>query len=133
MMTACTREKENNYLLWIFNIIKNYSFILYTNLKNIQIKVNIPFLYFAASNRWCRCFIVKHRPCSIFLGHFAVSTPTLFKVCRYFLDFTNVGPEWFLAKMRCAYCISLCNFVGDGIIIDREEMFAGATDTMSGV
>jgi hypothetical protein len=30
--------------------------VLYTNLKNIQIKVNIPFLYFVASNRRCQCF-----------------------------------------------------------------------------
>jgi hypothetical protein len=42
-------------LLWIIHIIKNDS------LKNIQIKVNIPFLYFAASNRQCRRFIVNHR------------------------------------------------------------------------
>ena len=26
---------------------------------NVQIKVNIPFLYFAAFNRQCRCFIVN--------------------------------------------------------------------------
>jgi len=30
--------------------------VLYTNFKNVQIKVNIPFLYFAASNCRCRCF-----------------------------------------------------------------------------
>ena len=40
---------------------------------NVQIKVNIPFLYFAAFNRQCRCFIVNHR-----VPFFSVSTPTFF-------------------------------------------------------
>ena len=42
--------------------------------------------------------------CLIFLGHFAVLTPTFFLFLRHFLDFTDVGPEWFLAKSRCACC-----------------------------
>ena len=46
MMTAYTPEKENNYLLWIIHIIKNDSFIYKSQEHtNVQIKVNIPFLY----------------------------------------------------------------------------------------
>jgi hypothetical protein len=57
MMTACTPEKENNYLLCIIHIIKNDSFIYKSQEHtNVQIKVNIPFLYFVASNRRCQCF-----------------------------------------------------------------------------
>jgi hypothetical protein len=42
MMTACTPEKENNYLLWIIHIIKNYSFIYKSQEHtNVQIKVNM--------------------------------------------------------------------------------------------
>jgi hypothetical protein len=41
-------------LLWIIHIIKNDSFIYKSQEHtNVQIKVNIPFLYFAASNRLC--------------------------------------------------------------------------------
>jgi hypothetical protein len=37
--------------------LKNDSFIYKSQEHtNVQIKVNIPFLYFAASNRQCRCF-----------------------------------------------------------------------------
>jgi hypothetical protein len=57
MMTASTPEKENNYLLWIIHIIKNDSFIYKSQEHtNVQINVNIPFLYFAAFNRRCQCF-----------------------------------------------------------------------------
>ena len=45
-MTAYTPEKETNYLLWIIHIIKNDSFIYkFQEHTNVQIKVNIPFLY----------------------------------------------------------------------------------------
>ena len=57
------------------------------------------------------CFILSNKSpttqCLIFLGHFAMSTPTFFKFHRHFLYFTNVGPVGFLAKTRCAYCT--CN------------------------
>jgi hypothetical protein len=57
MMTACTPEKENNYLLWMIHVIKNDSFIYKSQEHtNVQIKVNISFLYFAASNCQCQCF-----------------------------------------------------------------------------
>jgi hypothetical protein len=84
MKTACTPEKENNYLLWIIHIIKNDSFIYKSQEHtNVQIKVNIPFLYFVASNRQCLVLAAFYSKspttlCFTFLGHFAVSTPTLF-------------------------------------------------------
>ena len=70
---------------------------------NVQIKVNIPFLYFAAFNRQCRCFIVNHRV-RFFSDISRCQHRLFFLFLRHFLDFTDVGPEWFLAKSRCACC-----------------------------
>jgi hypothetical protein len=115
MMTACTPEKENNYLLWIIYIIKNDSFIYKSQEHtNVQINVNIPFLYFAASNcrYWCfgGIFIVnqRQRRVRLFLG-ISWCQHRLFKKFRqHFFDFTDVRPEWFLAKTYCAvYIVSM--------------------------
>ena len=51
------KSNRNNYLLWIVHIIKHDSFIYKSQEHtNVQIKINIPFLYFTASNRRCQCF-----------------------------------------------------------------------------
>ena len=65
---------------------------------NVQIKDNIPFLYFAAFNRQCRRFIVNHR----------VRFFSDISRCQHwlFFNFSDVGPEWFLAKSCCACCTS---------------------------
>ena len=56
-----------------------------------------------------RRFIVNHRKHHVrFFSDISRCQHRLFKkFLRHFLDFTDVGPEWFLAKLRCAYCICL--------------------------
>ena len=69
---------------------------------NVQIKVNIPFLYFAAFNRQCRCFIVNHR-----VPFFSVSTPTFFfNFSDIFLISPTSDPSDFLLNRAVrAVCI----------------------------
>ena len=109
--TAYTPEKENNYLLWIIHIIKNDSFIYKSQEHtNVQIKVNILFLYLilfrdvsSLMSVFWRRFMVNHRKHRV--RFFSDISQWLFiKFLRHFLDFTDVGPEWFLAKLHCAYC-----------------------------
>ena len=110
-MTACTPEKENNYLLCIIHIIKNDSFIYKSQEHtNVQIKVNFFISWRLIVDVGVLVVFYIKSPttqCLIILGHFAMSTPTFFKFHRHFLYFTNVGPVGFLAKTRCAYCT--CN------------------------
>jgi hypothetical protein len=82
---------------------------------NVQIKVNIPFLYLILfrsvwlSVFWQR-FIVNH--CVWYFLDISLCQHRLFfKFHWHFLDFCDVGPKWFLAKSHCAYCSSFCVIV----------------------
>ena len=68
---------------------------------------------------FCRCFIVNHRV--RFFSDISRCQHRLFSLfLRHFLDFTDVGPEWFLAKSRCACCILTPNVDTCSILLDTE-------------
>ena len=69
MMTACTQS-----------FILSKMTVLYTNLKNIQMYKFFISWHLIVNVSVLAAFYSKSptTPCSIFLGHFAVSTPTFF-------------------------------------------------------
>ena len=95
-------------MLWIIHIIKNDKWQSQEH-TNVQIKVNIPFLYFAASNNQCRRLIVNHR-------------------VRFFSDIVNTN---FLKNFSDIFLISPTSDSSD-FLLNRAVRAAIYVDTWQG-